>query len=128
MRLLEQRLCLLAGCFLLAGVSVTGAQAQAPLDGAVQFRNQCGTCHTLDPNAPARQGPMLRGVVGRAAGTVQGFKYSLHLQNAGFAWTEEKLDAYLTNPQAVVEGGMMPYRQAKGDVRRAVIAYLKDQN
>ena len=114
--------------FLICLLISSRSWAQTTPDGATLFRNQCGTCHTLDPNAPPRQGPLLRGVVGRAAGTVPGFQYSPHLANAGFAWTEDKLDAYLTNPQAVIEGGVMPYRQSKPDIRRAVIAYLKEQN
>lgn len=117
-------------CAWLAGAGAVHAQtapAATPPDGAAVFRTQCGTCHTLDPSAPARQGPHLQGVVGRQAGTVPGFRYSPNLANAGFAWDEAKLDAYLTNPQAVVKGGVMPYRQSKPELRGAVIEYLKTQ-
>lgn len=110
-----------------AGLRAQTPPAAAPADGATAFRTQCGTCHTLDPAAPARQGPHLQGVVGRSAGTVPGFRYSPNLANAGFAWDEAKLDAYLTNPQAVIKGGVMPYRQSKPEIRSAVIGYLKEQ-
>ncbi len=43
-----------------------------------------------------------------------------------FVWDEPHLDAYLTNPQAVVPGAIMPYRQSKAPVRHAIIAYLKE--
>ena len=50
------------------------------------------------------------------------------LAKADFAWDEARLDAWLTNPQAVLPGVVMPYRQAKADTRAAIIAYLKGLN
>ena len=94
-----------------------------------QFKKSCGTCHTIEPGAPLRQGPNLRGVVGRTAGTLAEFpKYSPALKAAGaggLAWTPEKLDAWLANPAALVPGVLMPYRQADADKRKLVIEYLK---
>ena len=111
----------------LAGVGAARAQSASPPDGATLFRQQCSTCHTLDPSGPTRQGPHLQGVVGRQAGTVPGFRYSPNLANAGWPWDEAKLDVYLTNPQQVVKGGIMPYRQGRAEVRGAIIEYLKEQ-
>ena len=100
--------------------------AAAPaLDGAALFQKQCSACHTLDASAPPRQGPTLAGVYGRKPGTVPGFQYSPGFAKADFAWDESHLNAYLTNPQAVIPGAIMPYRQAKAPVREAIIAYLK---
>ena len=98
----------------------------APPDGAAVFRTQCGTCHALAPGE-IRQGPNLAGVYGRKAGSVPGYKYSAGFADADWAWDEAHLDPYLTNPQAVIKGGVMGYRQAKPEVRQAVIAYLKEQ-
>ena len=39
-----------------------------------------------------------------------------------------KLDAYLANPQAMVPGSNMAYRQPKPETRTAIIAYLKELN
>lgn len=108
----------------------SSAWAQAPAaapDGAALFKQQCSACHTLDPSAPARQGPTLAGVVGRKPGTVPGFHYSPGFANADFVWDEAHLDPYLANPQAVIPGAIMPYRQGKAPVRQAIIAYLKEQ-
>lgn len=91
------------------------------------FRNQCATCHSLNTSDSARQGPTLYKVVGRHAGSVPGFKYSAGFAHADFAWDGSRLDAYLTNPQSVVPGAVMPYRQAHADVRRAIISYLEAQ-
>lgn len=109
------------------------ASAQMPLpvakppDGATLFKQQCGTCHTIDPAEPVRQGPPLAKVFGRQAGKVDGFHYSPAFAKADFVWDETKLDAWLTDPQAVLPGAVMAYRQAKPEVRAAIIAYLKEQ-
>jgi cytochrome c len=108
------------------------ADAQMPLpaapDGATLFKQQCAVCHTLSSSEPMRQGPPLVKVVGRPAGKVEGFRYSENLAKADFAWDETKLDAWLTNPQAVIPGVVMVYRQAKPETRAAIIAFLKEQN
>lgn len=99
-----------------------------PPDGATLFRRQCATCHSLKASDPPRQGPHLAGVIGRPAGSVPGFKYSANYATAGFAWDEERLDPYLANPQAVIAGSNMAYRQANAGIRRSIIEYLKEQN
>jgi cytochrome c len=119
-----------------AGVILTGATAwgQIPIptapaaqDGGTLFRNQCATCHALDPADPPRQGPPLKGVVGRKPGSVPGFHYTAGYGTANFVWDDGDLDKYLTNPQAMFPGSIMVYRQANPDVRRRIIAYLREQ-
>ena len=121
---------LLAGLLGLAAMGVARAQFSVPASKPspeALFRNQCATCHALNADAPARQGPNLAGVIGRPAGSAAGFKYSAGFAQAGFAWDAERLDAYLTNPQAVIPGSMMPYKQANADTRAAIISYLVAQ-
>ena len=101
--------------------------AAEPPDGATLFRRQCAACHALQASAPPRQGPHLQGVMGRKAGSVEGFKYSANYASAAFDWTPETLDPYLTNPQAVIAGSNMAYRQANAATRRTIIEYLKEQ-
>jgi cytochrome c len=110
------------------------ADAQMPLptpkppDGATLFKQQCGTCHTTTLTELVRQGPQLVKIVGRRAGSVEGFHYSAGLAKADFAWDEARLDAWITDPQAVVPGTVMAYRQPKPELRAAIIAYLKELN
>lgn len=110
------------------------ADAQMPLpaakppDGATLFKQQCAVCHTLSLSEPMRQGPPLVKVVGRPAGKVEGFHYSDGLAKADFSWDETRLDTWLANPQAVIPGVTMVYRQAKPETRAAIIAFLKEQN
>jgi cytochrome c len=113
---------------------VGAASAQIPLpaakppDGAALFKQQCATCHATNLSDATRQGPTLAQIVGRKAGKAAGFHYSPGLAQADFTWDENRLDAWLTNPQAVVPGAIMPYRQAKAETRTAIIAYLKGLN
>ena len=116
------------GMMLMASV----AMAQMPLpeakppDGPTLFKQQCATCHTINTTDPVRQGPSLFGLIGRRAGSVDGFHYSPGFAKADFAWDEAKLDAWITNPQAMIPGTVMAYRQAKPEIRAAIIAYLKE--
>ena len=100
--------------------------APKPADGATLFKQQCGTCHTTSAAEPIRQGPPLNGIVGRRAGTVENFHYSPGFAQADFSWDDARLDAWLTNPQAVIPGAVMAYRQAKPEVRGTIITYLKE--
>lgn len=123
---------------LLLGIAlgvVAGAQARAQFDVPVSkpspealFRNQCATCHSLNANDKPRQGPTLAGVVGRKAGSAPGFTYSSGFANANFSWDAAHLDAYLTSPQSVIPGAVMPYRQANAATRQAIISYLEAQH
>ena len=115
-------------------LAVTLAAAQIPLpapkppDGPTLFKQQCATCHTTNLSDPVRQGPSLFKIVGRPAGKIDGFHYSAGFAKADFVWDEARLDAWLTNPQEMIPGAVMAYRQAKPETRAAVITYLKELN
>ena len=120
----------LAFCGIALAAKTAAAQMALPApkapDGAALFKQQCATCHTIDPSEPIRQGPPLFKVVGRQAGKIDGFHYSPGLAKADLVWDEAKLDAWLTNPQAVIPDAFMAYRQTKPETRAAIIAYLKE--
>ena len=119
-------------CATLLVVTMAGAQiplpAAKPPDGATLFKQQCATCHTTNTSDPARQGPSLFKIVGRPAGKADGFHYSAGFAKADFVWDDTRLDAYLANPQAMVAGSNMAYRQPRAETRAAIIAYLKELN
>ena len=100
--------------------------AEAP-NGATLFRRQCATCHSLVAGE-VRQGPNLAGVYGRHAGSLPGFAYSSGFKQADWVWDDTHLDPYLANPQVVIKGGVMGYRQSNADIRHTIIAYLKGQH
>jgi len=119
-------------CSAVLVVQTAGAQmplpAAKPPDGATLFKQQCATCHTTNPSEPVRQGPSLFRIVGRPAGKVDGFHYSPAFAKADFVWDDARLDAWLANPQAIIPGAIMAYRQLKSETRAAIIAYLKGLN
>lgn len=83
----------------------------------------CKVCHAPDKNMI---GPMLKGIVGRAAGTVEGYTYSTANKNSGITWSPEKLFQYLEKPQRVVPGTKMTYPGMTDPQMRAdTIAYLQ---
>ncbi|MFN7003476.1 MAG: c-type cytochrome [Roseinatronobacter sp.] len=89
---------------------------------------QCRTCHQLGDGARNGTGPQLNGIVGAAAGQVDGFRYSPALTeaaDAGLVWTEESLDAFLENPAGKIPRNRMSFRGVRSaDERAALIAYL----
>ena len=119
-------------CGALLVAQTAGAQmplpAAKPPDGAALFKQQCATCHTTNLSDPVRQGPSLFKIVGRPAGKIDGFHYSNGFAKADFVWDEARLDAWLTDPQEMIPGAVMAYRQAKPETRAAVIAYLRELN
>ncbi|RJF88517.1 cytochrome C [Oleomonas cavernae] len=90
--------------------------------GEVLYNARCGACHSPDAD---RVGPHHRGVVGRVAGTVEGFAYSPALKAAGLTWTPDLLDRWLTKPAALVPGTRMVFRVADPADRADIIAYLE---
>jgi cytochrome c len=86
----------------------------------------CQTCHAV-AEGKNNVGPSLYQVVGRASGSIEGFKYSEANQSSDVVWTEENLFAYLENPQAYIPGTIMAYPGLRNPQDRAdVIAYLKN--
>ncbi len=86
------------------------------------YERQCSACHSLDHN---RIGPHHRMVFGRLAGSLPDYHYSDALKNAGFTWTEERLEAWLADPTEMVPGTSMGFSLGDRQKRKAVIHYLK---
>jgi cytochrome c len=115
----------LSAALLLAAALPAAAQDAPP--GQRVFRAQCGACHSVDAGKNG-VGPSLHGIVGRAAGAVDGFRYSNGMKTKaaeGFKWTAENLRAYVENPRAVVPGGNMPYAGLRNEEQRnQLVEYL----
>ena len=104
-------------------LATTNAQAQ---DGARVF-NQCKACHALDDGVN-RVGPHLANLEGRAAGAVDGFRYSDALKNSGIVWDATNLGEYLADPRGYIPGNRMAFRGIRDEAQRAaVIEYLFSQ-
>lgn len=115
-------LALAAGSVVLT--SAAFAQDGDPAAGKKVFR-KCQACHTVQ-EGKHRQGPSLYGVIGRKAGTAEGFKYSDAMKAHDVVWDADSLNTYLENPKATVPGNKMIFVGLKDAQERAdVIAYLK---
>jgi cytochrome c len=91
----------LALALLLAVGAALPAAAQDAANGEKEFTRRCGTCHSIGGGPKKPAGPDLTGVIGRKAGTMEGFNYSTLNKNAGEAgliWTEAHINDYLPNP------------------------------
>lgn len=110
-----------------------GEPAAAPIAAAdpgarPAIWGQCMSCHTAEAGKPNGVGPNLHGVVGRKAGAVAGFAYSVAMQNSGLTWDAATLDKYLENPRTLVPGGKMVFAGIPDAAKRQeLIAWLAKQ-
>jgi cytochrome c len=102
--------------FVIVGTLVQTAAAN-PFD-------QCAACHSVDGTNGT--GPTLKGVFGRQAGTVSGFRYSRAMRGAAVTWDAKSLDQYLSDPQGFIAGNIMPFSGVDDAAERAaIVAYLQ---
>jgi cytochrome c len=100
--------------------SAGGGEGDAERGKAV-FENRCTGCHSL---TQAREGPPLRGLFGRKAGTVPGFPYSTVLKASGIIWDGAELERWLTDPDAMVHGTDMEFRVARPQERKDLVKFF----
>ena len=101
------------------------ALAGNPETGRKVFK-KCAVCHQAEKNAGKKVGPNLWGIVGRKKGTIEGFKFSAALKNAGGTWKEADLDGYIESPKKFLPGSRMAFAGLrKAQARADLIAYLK---
>ena len=108
------------------GLSATPALASGDVAAGEKVFKKCKACHVVDAEKH-KTGPHLVNLMGRTAGSADGFKkYSDAMKSSGIVWNEETLDAYLENPKAYVKGTRMAFAGLRKEEDRVnVIAYLK---
>nr|WP_247875491.1 cytochrome c family protein [Azospirillum sp. TSH100] len=120
---------MLASVILISGGTVAAQAADGDAASGKTVFNACKACHTIEAGGPNRVGPNLHGIVGRKAGSADGFSYSAAVKDAGYVWDEQKLDTYLKDPKAALPGNKMAFAGVKDDAKRAdLIAYLKSES
>jgi cytochrome c len=95
--------------------------------GQQKFTERCAMCHSIG-GEPAKNGPDLTNIIGRPAASLEGFKYSpamLEAGQAGVVWDVETLTKFIAKPRSVVNGSNMAFTGYRdpADVA-AVIAYM----
>jgi len=125
---------------LAAGFGLAMTQGALALDGGDAAKGEalfkkCSACHDIGPEAANKVGPALTSVVGRVAGTYEGYKYGKSIVQAGkngLIWNDDELFAYLVNPKKYLRAKLedkkakskMSFRLKKEDERKDIIAYL----
>lgn len=114
---------LIASAVLCAATGASNAQDAAA--GEKVF-NLCKACHKIGENAKNAIGPVLNGVIGRPAGSVEGFKYSKANKESGITWDEETFKVYIKDPKAKIPGTKMIFPGVKDPKKvEDLLAYLK---
>jgi cytochrome c len=121
---------LIRGWFVVvAGIAValvaSGAVIRAadPEKGKAVFE-QCAACHSLDGSGDY-DGPTLKGVMGRKAGSLEEYRYSAAMKRSDVTWDAVALDKYVTDPQAFIPGNRMAFAGIGDKTQRDdLIAYL----
>jgi cytochrome c len=123
----EMRVWMMAAAVLVMA-PLGGAMAQDADAGARVF-NQCRACHTINQGGRNGVGPNLYGVWGRAAGSIEAFRYSAPMRakaGEGLTWTADNMRAYLTDPKAVVPAGSMSFAGIRNEQQlNDLLAYLE---
>ncbi|WP_409562838.1 c-type cytochrome [Hyphomicrobium sp. MC8b] len=115
-----------AGCAIALSPMLIETTFAAEEVGPEAFNNNCRTCHSWK-EGDNRLGPTLHGIIGRKAGTAEGFNYSNAMKSSGITWDEATLDKFITNPNAVVPNNNMKPFSGVGDAatRKQIIDFLK---
>jgi cytochrome c len=125
-----KKFAVLAGAAIM-GFAVSPAWAQDDKEAAIKAGEtvfaQCRACHQVGPTAKNTVGPILNGLFGRVAGTVEGYNYSEANKKSGITWDEKVFAEYIENPRAKMPGTKMAYAGLKDPKRiENLIAYLKN--
>ncbi len=110
------------------------AFSQSAENGESIFK-KCTSCHKVGDDAKNGVGPVLTGIIGRAAGSYEGFKYSKSMgaaREAGLVWDADNLAEYIANPTAFLRvflddnkaKAKMTFRLKSENDRLDVVAYL----
>lgn len=90
--------------------------------GQTVFEKRCTGCHSLDED---KEGPRLRGIYGKKAGSVSTFKYSDALKASNVTWDVPSLEQWMADPEKIVPNSDMFFRVPQAGERTDVIAYLQ---
>lgn len=107
-------------------VAAAGSVQAADLKKGKKVFNRCKACHSLEAGKK-KVGPSLHGVFGRTSGTVEGYKYSKAMMEAGIVWNENTIAEYLKAPKTYIKGNKMAFAGIKKDAdMENLMAYLKE--
>jgi cytochrome c len=107
---------------------VLGLIAKADAANGEAVAKKCATCHSFDASGANKVGPGLYGVVGRQAGTHEGFSYSEPMTSHGKPWTYADLNHFIAKPKEFIPGTKMSFPGLpKPQDRADLLAWLRTQ-
>jgi cytochrome c len=113
----------LAALFMAAGLGQGYAQDAAAGEKVFVV---CKACHQAGDHAKNAVGPVLNGLFGRKAGSVEGYIYSDANKNSGIIWDEATFATYIKDPKAKIPSTKMVFAGIKDEQRiKDLIAYLR---
>jgi cytochrome c len=92
-----------------------------PAVGKGLYAARCAACHSLEYNGV---GPTHKGLIGRRAGTAQGYSYSEALKHSDVVWGEQTISRWLTEPEKFIPGQKMFISIPDARERADIVAYL----
>ncbi|WP_108263402.1 c-type cytochrome [Mangrovicoccus ximenensis] len=116
---------LLPAFALLATAAAADTFEQVKIDaGAALFETACKRCHSVEADR-ASYGPLLTGIVGRPAGSFEGYGYSDALAGSGIVWTPAALRAWMEDNDGFMPGTKMRHVGIEDrTVQDFILAYL----
>jgi cytochrome c len=90
--------------------------------GKQLYAMRCAICHSIEYNGV---GPTHKNLIGRKAGSVQGYAYSDALKNSAVIWDEASLKQWLTEPEKFIPGQKMFISIPNAQDRADIVAYLQ---
>jgi len=84
---------------------------------------QCAACHSLDGTGDY-DGPTLKGVIGRKAGSLEDYRYSAAMKRSDVVWDAETLVEEPYDMKKVVQGMALAGEATRVKIKDAVIALV----
>lgn len=112
-----------ATCMMVALPAVASAD---DVEAGKKIFKKCAPCHAVGPGAKNKVGPPLNGVIGRPAGSAEGFKYSKAMKDSGITWDQAIFIEYITSPKKRIPGNKMIFPGIKDEEdREDLFAYIE---
>ena len=111
----------LLGTFVIAGSAPSMAEGDSA-KGERVFK-KCKACHSM-VTGKRSLGPSLAGIMGRKAGTLEGYKYSKAMAASDVVWSAETIGEFLKKPRSFIPKTKMTFPGIRGSKADEQIADL----
>ena len=115
----------IAAACLLATPALADTFEEVKIDaGKTLFDGECRRCHAVEATDPS-YGPPLENILYRAAGSYEGYDYSIALEASGIVWTPAALRAWMEDNDGFMPGTKMRHVGIEDrTVQDFILAYL----